>query len=82
MQTGFRITSTLPDGFRYRFSNTAAFFAHPLIHKFFLPRWLELMPDESREDILQGITERLDRKAADTGWLEMSVPFMCFDLAR
>jgi arsenite methyltransferase len=82
LQTGFRVTSGQPDGFRYRFSDAAAFLEHPLIHNFFLPRWLELMPDESRAVILKGIAQRLNRKAANTGWLEMSVPFVCFDLVR
>jgi arsenite methyltransferase len=82
LKTGFRIISSLPDAFRYRFCDADAFFTHPLISNFFLPRRLELIPDGSSEDIVRGITERLDRKVTDTGWLEMSVPFVCFDLAR
>jgi SAM-dependent methyltransferase len=82
LQTGFGIASILPDGFRYRFSDAAAFFAHPLISNFFLPRWVELLPEAGREDILTGITGRLDRKATEAGCLEMSVPFVCFDLSR
>lgn len=80
--TGFAITSVQIDGFRYRFENGNAFFNHTMIRDYFLPAWKKLLPDFTAEDIISETGHRLNRIAAEKGWLDMSVPFATFDLLK
>jgi len=79
---GFLITSVQPDGFKYRFTSARAFYDHYLIKHFFLPHWKAFLPEGRQEQILSKAAVILDREAAETGYLEISVPFVCFDCRK
>ncbi|MCX6286425.1 MAG: class I SAM-dependent methyltransferase [Bacteroidetes bacterium] len=79
---GFHIRSVQLDGFKYRFTGAHAFFDHYLIKNFFLPPWRKFLPEEKHEKIFSETALILDREADETGQLEISVPFVCFDVRK
>ena len=81
-ENGFRINSINLDGFKYRYSTAAAFLNHFLIRKYFLPSWKAIIPVGHREKIFSEIETRLNELSRQNGFLEMSVPFVCFDCSK
>ena len=81
-ENGFQIKSVQPDGFKYRFTTARAFYDHYLIRNFFLPSWKEFLPGEKQEHILNMAAQILDRQAEQAGFIEISVPFVCFDCRK
>ena len=77
--SGFHIKSILVDGFKYRFASPQAFFDHYLIRNFFLPPWKTFLPEEKQAQIFTETLKILDREVMEKGFLECSVPFVCFD---
>jgi ubiquinone/menaquinone biosynthesis C-methylase UbiE len=75
----FHIRSVQLDGFKFRFTSAQAFYDHYLIKNFFLPPWKDFLPEGKHEEIFSETALILDREAAETGHLEISVPFVCFD---
>jgi arsenite methyltransferase len=82
LQTGFIISSVQVDGFRYRFENGTAFFSHAMIREFFMPAWENILPADRIDAVFSELESRLNRTAAEKGWLDMSVPFATFDLSK
>jgi len=82
LQTGFIIGSVQVDGFRYRFESGTAFFNHSMIREYFMPAWKSILSPDSPETVLRELEVRLNRIAAEKGWLDMSVPFATFDLSK
>jgi len=79
---GFKIRSVQLDGFKYNFTGAQAFYDHFLIRNYFLPPWEALLPGEMHEEIFSETALILDREAAETGQLTISVPFVCFDCRK
>ena len=82
LRCGFNILSIQPEGFKYRFTCAQAFYDHYLIRNFFLPPWKDFLPRGKHEQILLKTAGILDREAADKGFIEISVPFVCFDCRK
>ncbi|MEI7489816.1 MAG: class I SAM-dependent methyltransferase [Bacteroidota bacterium] len=80
--SGFHIISAQPDGFKYRFTSSLAFYNHYLVKNFFMPHWKAFLPDGRQEELLSEAALILDREAAEKGNLEISVPFVCFDCRK
>jgi len=79
---GFQIISAQPDGFKYRFTSAQAFYDHYLVKNFFLPHWKAFLPGGRQDEILSEAALIQDREAAESGNLEISVPFVCFDCRK
>jgi arsenite methyltransferase len=82
LETGFDIVSMQPEGFKYRFADGTTFFRHFTIRNFFMPPWQAILPADKVESIFAALEQRLNHKASQTGFLEMSVPFIIFDLSK
>lgn len=82
LQSGFMISSVQVDGFRYRFESGAAFFNHSMIRDHFMPAWKNILSADLVETVFSELKVRLNRIAAEKGWLDMSVPFATFDLSK
>jgi len=82
IEHGFRIASTQPDGFKYRFASAHAFFNHYLVRNFFLPPWTEFLPEDTKWELLAEAGGIMEANAAEKGYLEISVPFVCFDCVK
>jgi len=81
-ENGFHIRSVQIDGFKYRFATAQAFYEHYLIKNFFLPPWKKFLPSELHGQIFAETAMILDRVASENGNLEISVPFVCFDIEK
>jgi arsenite methyltransferase len=82
LQTGFRIQSIQPEGFKYRFTDGTSFFSHYLIRNFFLPPWRRIIAEDKADELFAELEMHLNGIASDAGHLEMSVPFVTFDLTK
>jgi len=82
LETGFNIVSFQPEGFKYRFADGTSFFNHFLIRNFFRPAWEEILPGGKVETIFAELDQRLNNIARRNGTIEMSVPFIIFDLFK
>lgn len=82
LETGFGIRSIQPEGFKYRFADGTSFFNHYLIRNFFLPSWQKIVPEQKVSEIFARLELKLNNAASDTGYLELSVPFIIFDLFK
>lgn len=80
--SGFEIRTVNMDGFKYRFNDGSSFLRHHLVRNAFLPRWEEIVPLESREEIFREVTEEMNRVALENGCLEISVPYVCIDFYK
>ena len=77
--SGFSMNGINIDGFKFRYSDGTAFFNQYLIRKYFMGSWRSLIPPEQQEAIFSTLENRLNELSRQTGVLEMSVPFVCFD---
>jgi arsenite methyltransferase len=81
-KTGFDIRTVNMDGFKYRFNDGSSFLQHHLVRSAFLPHWKEIVAPEARETVFRETEERLNQVAADKGFLEISVPYVCIDFFK
>ena len=79
---GFRILDLHPASFSYRFSSGTAMFAHAFIRLAFMQAWLKIPPPEYRERVFSELESGLNKMAAETGGLEMPIPFVVFECVK
>jgi arsenite methyltransferase len=82
LAAGFTIRSTNVDGFKLRYSDGTAFLNHSFIKASFTDSWKAFLPAEQTGTIFAAIEQSLNKLAADSGELVMSVPFVCFDCRK
>ena len=82
LATGFAIRSVQPDGFTYRYADGTAFFNHFLIRNYFMPSWRQILAGAEVLHVFREIETRLNGIAKASGSLQMSVPFVTFDLNK
>ncbi len=80
--TGWFIVHEDTSQFTMRFLNGTALFHHTFVRAAFLEGWLDLVPEQLREDVFRRLEENLNKRAAREGSLPMEVPFVCFDCRR
>jgi SAM-dependent methyltransferase len=49
----------------FEFENGAAFIAAPLVEDFLLPRWLDTLEDEEKEQVKEGLAQLIDNEDGD-----------------
>jgi arsenite methyltransferase len=80
--TGFIIQSVKEDLFSMKFSDGDSFLDHSFIRTAFLPSWENLLPTERIPEVVEVLTETLNRKAKEDGSLNMQIPFACYDCQK
>jgi ubiquinone/menaquinone biosynthesis C-methylase UbiE len=71
-EAGLRDVTTVSRKEEFSFSTAAEFFESPVIKDHFLAEWLEILPEEKREQILQQVIEIVDRERHE-GPFEVSI---------
>jgi ubiquinone/menaquinone biosynthesis C-methylase UbiE len=68
--------------FFYSFTNGTAMFNHFFIRLAFLGPWLEIVPENYREEIFSEIEKKINELAAKDGFFKLSVPFVVFETIK
>lgn len=82
LSVNLEIRSIQLDGFKFRFASVAAMFEHHLIRTYFLPKWREIVTEEKAVEVFEKVSARLEKLVVTQGFLELSIPFTCFDCTR
>lgn len=75
--TGFEVIDRYHGSFVMRSANGSTLLRHHLIRLGFLPDWADVCPLERRQEVFELLDDRLNRLAAKTGVLSLSVPTLC-----
>lgn len=78
----FTITNLTHYEFHYSFNDAEAMFNYAMIKYWFLPSWIELVPQEFVEEVFNKTEKVLNNAAREKGELRMTVPFALFECER
>jgi len=79
LNEGFTIKKLEHCQFNYYFADAEALFNHYFIQMAFMDAWLSFLPKEQAQEIFQDIKIRMDKNAAYTGGISLSIPFVVFN---
>jgi arsenite methyltransferase len=82
VNNGFIIRDIIHDKFSYRFSSGTAMLEHYFIRLAFMGSWMEFLPADKADSIMEKVEKRLNRIAETSGFLNLTIPFALIDALR
>jgi SAM-dependent methyltransferase len=79
---GFADTQVHTGSFRLRYADGTALLRHYFIGLGFLPAWRAIVPPEDAQRVLDAVERELNRRAAETGDLALTIPMACFSAQK
>jgi arsenite methyltransferase len=81
-EIGFNIKNIVFDEFKYKFVDGTAMFNHYFFKLAFLDSWKEIIKDYNQQEIFSEIESELNSHSDNSGFLELSIPFVCVDCSK
>lgn len=81
-ENGYAINEIINEQFHYKFADASAMLNHFLIRFAFIESWLKILPEEKSREIFLEIEKRLNHRALQTGFLQLTIPFVLIDCKR
>lgn len=79
---GFRIHQKYMESFRYHFTDGTALLNYAFFKICFLDGWKGCLPEELHQTVFARLEANLNEHAAIHEGIELTVPFVCFDLRK
>ncbi len=80
-QAGFRVTRTIPAGFKMTFADGTALLNHGLC-AFFVEGWRGVLPSKKEEQVFDAVEENLNERASAAGCLGTSIEMVYLEAER
>lgn len=81
-QTGFFISKTQKDIFKWRFTNGTSFLNYSFIRMYFLPSWREIVKNRDQNIFFNELEYRLNIISQKNNDYTVSIPYMCITTSR
>ncbi len=82
IKSGFHIKKKSEKTFYIKFSNGTSLFNHFFMKLAFIKSWLEILPEESRDNIFNQIIEILNVIAEKENGIKLTIPMICIDCSK